>query len=129
MSIQPRVRASIDSVADWTVFGALSLLLIWSFVEIVLCLDRTKTFRALSALFLIVALPIAFAVAIKPLKPDESDANSSGLRPRRTLWALLLLNTATVMLAVLTAQTLKPTYDFQTPLLRFSAGLISQLWR
>jgi hypothetical protein len=125
-----RQERSIDSVVTWLIFGELSVLLIWSLVEIAIGLCHMSKSWPLAALFFITALTAAFMITIKLLKPNRPDSNSSGLCLVRTLWALLLLNVITPALAVLTAQTLKPDYDFwYTPLLRLSAQLMNQLLR
>jgi hypothetical protein len=113
----------------WLLWGALIVFLVWSLGEIEICLYKTAAYSPLLALFFIVAAPTAVAIAVGPPETGGSDPESSSLPSRRDIRRLLLLNIATIVLAVTTAQALNAAYRFKTPLLNLSARLMSQLCR
>ena len=122
------LQGHIDSIVNWLTIVALSFALGRSFAEIMTSLHQTARFRFLSVLFLVIAVPVVLSLVVKLLLPDGDAIPSSGLRLRRTLWVLALLNLAVPAVAIETALTINPNYDFGTPLLRFSAKLMHQLW-
>jgi hypothetical protein len=117
------------SVVDWIVFAALIFLQLWLYGEIVFCLIQTSKLKALSALFFVIALAAVCTITTRPLDLHRSELNASNRCIGRAVSALFVLNFATAVLALVTALILKASYDFQTPLLRFSALLLNQLWR
>lgn len=98
--------------SKWPVIVAFCGCLLWYAVEIFVCLIRTHNFKLLSAPFALAFLVLGGAIVVRIIQWFSS-ALAAGL-------ALAGLNVCVAALAIWTALTINPSYDFTPPLLRLS---------